>query len=128
MKSKSVTVVGGGICGLTTALAFARKGMDVTILERARGGTEAIVCETCSSVLLYDGVSHSETGYWPELAYSETSALPKAVPETVREIYQEASIVKQNAPNAFDIMIRRSHEAICDGRSVSKGSLAIQPS
>jgi hypothetical protein len=90
--------------------------------------SEAIVCETCSSVLLYDGVSHSETGYWPELAYRETSALSEAVPETVLEIYQEASIVKQNAPNAFAVMIRKSLEAICDDRSVSKGSLAIQPS
>ncbi|MDJ0709562.1 MAG: DUF4145 domain-containing protein [Woeseiaceae bacterium] len=90
--------------------------------------SEAIVCvcETCNSVLVYDGIDHSETGYWPELVYPETSNLPKAVPETVRDIYHEASVVRQNAPNAFAILIRKSLEAICDDRSVSRGTLAAR--
>ena len=34
-KGRRVCVVGGGIGGLTAALAFARSGADVTVLEQA---------------------------------------------------------------------------------------------
>ena len=51
MKAKSVIVVGGGIGGLTTALAFACKGLDVTILERARDGADVPrLRATCQNV------------------------------------------------------------------------------
>ena len=88
--------------------------------------SEAIVCicETCDAVLLYDGVSYEESGVWPELVYPRNSTLPSSVPLPVRGIYGEAAMVKQNAPNAFAIMIRKGLEAICDDRSAPKGTLA----
>ena len=104
-------------------------GSDGRPLEQGDGpASEAIVCvcETCNSVLLYDGIAHSETGVWPELMYPESENLPKSVPETVRDIYREAAIIKRNAPNAFAIMIRKALEAICDDRSVAQGTLAVR--
>jgi hypothetical protein len=88
--------------------------------------SEAIVCicETCNAVLLYDGISCSESGVWPELMYPKNTTLPTSVPIAVRDIYREAVAVKQNAPNAYAIMIRKGLEAICDDRSAPSGNLA----
>ncbi|MGJ0429344.1 DUF4145 domain-containing protein [Methylobacter sp.] len=87
---------------------------------------EAIVCicETCSSVLLYDGISQDETGYWPELRYPKGFQLHKSVPASIQGIYKEAALVKRNAPNAFAMLIRKGLEAICDDRGTSNGTLA----
>ena len=35
LHSRPVTVVGGGVAGLTTAIALRQRGADVTVLERA---------------------------------------------------------------------------------------------
>lgn len=90
--------------------------------------SEAIVCicETCDAVLLYDGVSYAESGAWPALVYPQNTTLPTFVPVTVRGIYLEAVAVKQNAPNAFAILIRKGLEAICDDRSAPDGTLAAR--
>ena len=90
--------------------------------------SEAIVCicETCNAVLVYDGISYSESGTWPELMYPRDTTLPVSVPAAVRGIYREAVMVKQNAPNAFAIMVRKGLEAICDDRDAPQGSLAAR--
>jgi hypothetical protein len=90
--------------------------------------SEAIVCicETCNGVLVYDGVTYSDSGHWPELMYPRNTSLPSSVPGAVRRIYGEAAIVKQNAPNAFAIMVRKGLEAICDDRAAPEGSLAVR--
>jgi hypothetical protein len=87
--------------------------------------SEAIVCicDTCEAVLLYDGVSYVESGCWPELMYPRDTTLPKGVPVAIRDIYAEARVVKQNAPNAFAMMIRKGLEAICDDRGAPQGTL-----
>ena len=36
-----VVLLGGGVVGLTTALLLRQRGMAVTLVERARAGTEA---------------------------------------------------------------------------------------
>lgn len=101
-------------------------GSDGKPLDWQEGpNSEAIlcVCETCNAVLLYDGIEYSETGLWPELVHPRNSTLPIAVPELIRDIYHEAAIVKQNAPNAFAILIRKGLEAICDEKGAAKGTL-----
>ncbi|MTD99162.1 FAD-dependent oxidoreductase [Paracoccus sp. YIM 132242] len=40
LQSRPVTIVGGGVAGLTVALALRRRGADVTVLERAPAITE----------------------------------------------------------------------------------------
>ena len=87
---------------------------------------EAIVCicETCDEMLLYDGIARSEVGEWPLLAYPRNPELDSSVPEPVRDVYTEAARVKNQAPNAFGVMIRRALEAICDDRQVESGPLA----
>lgn len=89
---------------------------------------EAIICicETCNAVLLYDGISRVETGYWPELRYPRDTQLHKAAPEVIRDIYNEAALVKRNAPNAFAMLIRKGLEAICDDCGTSRGTLAAR--
>ncbi len=90
--------------------------------------SEAIVCvcETCDSVLLYDGIANDASKNWPDLVYPRNATLPPSVPEAVRDIYGEAAVVKQNAPNAFAILIRKALEAICDDRGAPSGSLAAR--
>lgn len=87
--------------------------------------SEAIVCicDTCDAVLLYDGISSTETGEWPSLVYPRDTTLPDPVPMSIRDIYAEARVVKRNAPNAFAIMVRKGLEAICDDRAAPEGTL-----
>jgi hypothetical protein len=87
---------------------------------------EAVVCicETCNDVLLYNGVSESETGDWPSLSYPQSPSLHESVPDRIRAVYEEASRIKRQAPNAFAVMIRRALEEICDDRKVAPGTLA----
>jgi len=89
---------------------------------------EAIVCicETCNAVLLYDGISQDETGNWPSIAYPRDTRLHRAAPEAIRAIYNEAALVKRNAPNAFAMLIRKGLESICDDRGASNGTLAAR--
>jgi len=54
---------------------------------------------------------------WPKFG------LNKAVPERIRDIYDEASRIEHTAPNAFAGQIRRALEAICSERGATKGTL-----
>lgn len=102
---------------------------DGTVLPHDEGpDSEAIVCicETCNAVLLYDGISQGETGVWPALAYPRDTQLDRAAPEPIRAIYNEAALVKRNAPNAFAMLIRKGIEAICDDRGAANGTLIVR--
>jgi hypothetical protein len=90
--------------------------------------SEAIVCicATCNSLLVYDGVSQDDVGYWPPLMYPRNASFGSMVPGVVREIYAEAAAVKRNAPNAFAILIRKGVEAICDDRGIKSGTLGFR--
>jgi hypothetical protein len=81
------------------------------------------ICETCSEVLLYDGFAEIETGCRPELSYPRGPRLHRSVPKRIQDVYEEASRIKQQAPNAFAVMIRRALEEICDERQVPRGRL-----
>ena len=76
-------------------------------------------CETCNDLLLYHSFIEDE----PELLFPKPVKLPISVPQNVRECYSEAARIKNNAPNAYAVMLRRGLEAICDDRKVKKGNL-----
>jgi Domain of unknown function (DUF4145) len=83
-------------------------------------------CATCNELLVY----HSFAALVPDedfteadLVYPTSPELHASVPEIVRVCYSEAAKVKNAAPNAYAVMIRRSLEALCDDRKVAKGIL-----
>jgi Domain of unknown function (DUF4145) len=82
------------------------------------------VCKTCNEVLVYGGLKDSDAGefdgavlVWPQFG------LDHAVPERIRQIYEEASRIENIAPNAFAVQIRRALEAVCIDRGATRGSL-----
>lgn len=85
------------------------------------------VCETCNEILLYHayftGAGDKEF-HLADLIWPDPGVLPVYVPKAVAECYQEAAIVKNLAPNAFAVQIRRALEALCDDRGAKKGPLA----
>ncbi len=61
----------------------------------------------------------SESGLiWPNSGF-----LGKGVPESIKEIYNEAVIIKNLAPNSFTSQIRRALEVLFDDRGARKGGL-----
>jgi len=88
------------------------------------------ICEACSNVLVYCGWAE---GCIPEedhflhhltiLMWPKSEALHPAVPKPIVAIYKEAHRIKEIAPNAFAVQIRRALEAVCDDQGVSKGTL-----
>jgi hypothetical protein len=101
---------------------------DGTLDEGAIPGTYFLAeCETCHDLLLYHAMGWEQNNnYFPiaDLMYPKGPDLGKQVPESVRACYLEASLVKNNAPNAYAVMIRRALEAICDDRDVKGRNLA----
>jgi len=58
-----------------------------------------------------------------ELSYPESDHLPMAVPSRIRKVYAEAARIKNIAPNAFAVQIRRALEVLCEDRGAKKGNL-----
>src|SRR5690554_2258421 len=88
--------------------------------------TFIVVCETCHQVLLYDNMGDqlSDKEFdQADLIYPKSGNLHHSVPELIRKVYQEAFRIKELAPNAFAVQIRRSLEAVCEDRGAGKGSL-----
>jgi len=83
-------------------------------------------CETCHEILVYLAEAHipDEKNFidssliWPDPGF-----LGQGVPELIKAIYREATVIKNLAPNAFAVQIRRALEALCDDRGAKKGSL-----
>ncbi len=83
------------------------------------------VCETCDQILVYldliDEYGPEDFNFsslhWP------TFGLHKSVPKIVSKCYDEAARIKNLAPNAFAVQIRRALEAVCDDRGTKPGSL-----
>jgi 2-polyprenyl-6-methoxyphenol hydroxylase-like FAD-dependent oxidoreductase len=75
-----ILIVGAGMCGLTTALAIARLGIAVTVLDKRQGGSEP------ASVAAIDAVA-SELAALQARAPLDPTALPAAL-ETMRKRLQ----------------------------------------
>ena len=87
------------------------------------------VCEVCSRVILYCGFGSTEdVETWDDSCriWPPVGTLDRSVPETIRQIYAEAIAIKNAAPNAFAVQVRKALEALCRERGVAAGPLAKQ--
>ena len=83
-------------------------------------------CETCNSVLLYQSVGNMlEDGEFAQadLVWPHSGELHYSVPSSVTTIYAEAVRIKNLAPNAFAVQIRRALEALCADRGAKRTTL-----
>jgi hypothetical protein len=91
--------------------------------------TFVAVCETCNNLLLYDNPGDQmDDGsfHYGDLVYPDSGKLHKSVPDIIEEVYREAYRIKNLAPNAFAVQIRRALEALCEDRNAKKGNLQIR--
>jgi hypothetical protein len=90
-------------------------------------------CDACDGRLLYvneaphDDICDNFEGSQPEaetvLLWPDLTVVSEAIPERVRDCYEEAASVRQKSLNLFATGIRRSLEAMCDDRGISKAPL-----
>lgn len=91
--------------------------------------TFVVVCETCGNILLYDNPCNTfdeETFQHATLMYPKEGKLHESVPELVCKVYEEAYRIREIAPNAFAVQIRRALEAICEDQGEKKGNLVAK--
>ena len=84
------------------------------------------VCETCNEILLYHSfidIVEDKDFHRSELIWPDPGVLHQSVPKTIAVCYSEAARIKNLAPNAFAVQIRRAVEALCDDRGAKKGNL-----
>ena len=108
-------------------MAYAYK-MDGTKTEADMPSTYIVAtCGTCDEILLYH-----DFGLYPEEQYPFTKCdllwpnnglLHRSVPAKIRAIYNEAYRIRNLAPNAFAVQIRRALEALADDRGANRGNL-----
>jgi len=87
------------------------------------------VCETCNEILLYDvfcDIVEDKDFHRANLVWPNPGVLHQSVPKAIAECYAEAARIKNLAPNAFAVQIRRALEALCDNRSAKKGVLHLR--
>lgn len=84
------------------------------------------VCETCGHLLVYDNPGDQfteEEFHYCDLEYPKSGQLHSSVPTKIARVYEEAFRIKEVAPNAFAVQIRRALEAICEDREATGGNL-----
>ena len=90
-------------------------------------GTYAVaLCETCGQLLLYNFIGGAPAAIvldTEHLLWPQRHVLTEAVPARVRAIYAEAAAIRDVAPNAFAVQVRRALEALCEDRGSDTGSL-----
>ncbi len=87
------------------------------------------VCETCDEILLYNAIINlveDKNFHRVDLVWPDPGVLHQSVPKAIAECYVEAARIKNLAPNAFAVQIRRALEALCDDRSAKKGVLKLR--
>lgn len=85
-----------------------------------------VACETCGQILLYHAfidVPQDKDFHLASLVWPDPGTLDSAVPASVAQSYAEAARIKNLAPNAFAVQIRRALEALCDDRRAKRGLL-----
>jgi hypothetical protein len=60
------------------------------------------------------------------LEYPDNGNLHLSIPESIKQIYGEASKIKLSSPNAFAVQIRRALEALCRDRGAKGRNLQEQ--
>jgi len=84
------------------------------------------VCETCGDLSIYGAsveIFDEKDFKQATLIYPYQKIDLNKLPVIVRKCYIEAVRVKNNAPNAFAMLIRKALEAICDDKGILEGSL-----
>lgn len=81
-------------------------------------------CGACGQLLLYKTEFYGPQQGERELIWPATGRLDKSVPIDIRRVYEEAFRIKELAPNAFSVQIRRAVEAVCRDRGAKGRSLA----
>jgi hypothetical protein len=84
------------------------------------------ICPTCNDLLIYHTQLEdvTQTNFVAaELLFPSGVALDSSVPESIRVAYDEAIRIRNIAPNAYAVMLRRALEALCDDRGVTQGDL-----
>lgn len=87
------------------------------------------VCETCNEILVYHvfmTIVEDKDFHRADLVWPDPGVLHQSVPKAIAECYVEAARIKNLAPNAFAVQIRRALEALCDDRSAKKGALQLR--
>lgn len=82
------------------------------------------VCETCHEILVYlaEGDIPPDSRFSvTDLMWPDPGHLPPSVPEAIRSCYEEAARIKNLAPNAFAVQVRRALEALCEDRGHTAG-------
>jgi hypothetical protein len=88
-----------------------------------------VVCETCNQLLLYENLGdQTDPEHFDrcELTFPRPYRLGIAVPREIAAVYEEAVRIKELAPNAFAVQIRRALEALAADKGVKKGTLQVQ--
>jgi hypothetical protein len=89
-------------------------------------------CETCNHILLYSFYGDDHADRYPEifaesyLEYPASGNLPLSVPDSIRQVYEEATKIKLSSPNAFAVQIRRALEVLCKDRGAKGKNLNEQ--
>jgi len=84
------------------------------------------ICETCNRPLLYENMGDQidPTNFIRgDLEYPKGSFIDAVVPPSIARIYEEAHRIKEIAPNAYVVMIRRALEAIAVAENATGNSL-----
>jgi len=87
------------------------------------------VCDTCNQLLLYENLGdQTDPNHFDkcELVFPRPFRFNIAVPREIAAIYEEATRIKELAPNAFAVQIRRALEALALDKGIKKGTLQVQ--
>jgi hypothetical protein len=79
-------------------------------------------CDTCKGILVYlDIPDRTEPDEFElaGLAWPQKQTLHVAVPKPIRQIYEEAALIRNLSADAFAVQIRRALEAICNDRGIT---------
>jgi hypothetical protein len=92
-------------------------GQDGTESDRTPWSTYVACCETCNQLFLYDNPgdqTDDERFETCDLVYPRSGQLPMSVPRSIAVTYDEAIRIKERAPNAFAVLIRRGLDGLCE--------------
>lgn len=86
-------------------------------------------CGACSDLLVYYEPGYEDpvdTFTERTLVYPTSARLSECVPTRVRQIYDEAYLIRRLSPSGFAVLIRRALEAVANDRGVLGGGLHSQ--
>jgi hypothetical protein len=85
-----------------------------------------VVCETCGHILVYNDLDMEDepnSFRMAKLQWPSAGVLDQSVPESVRALYEEATLVKNRSASSFAVQIRRALEAMCQEQGLTGRTL-----